>query len=79
MTLTSSSTLFLAARVAKMGMALVCGWILAHALGPEGRGAYGLILLLTSSLLFRVSNLGLSGANQVLVARTPAESSAAAA
>ncbi len=79
MTLTSSSTLFLAARLLKMGMVLVCGWILAHALGPEGRGAYMLIMLMTTSLLFRVSNLGLSGANQVLVARTPAQASAAAA
>ncbi len=79
MTLARSSAHFFAARLAKMAMALVAGWILAHALAPEGRGAYGLIVLLTSSFLFKVSNLGIAGANQVLVARTPAQASAAAA
>ncbi|GEM_PF-3938582 len=79
MTLARSSAHFFAARLAKLAMAITAGWILADALGPEDRGAFGLILLLTSSFLFKVSNLGISGANQVLVARTPAQASAAAA
>lgn len=77
-TLASSSALFLAARVAKMGMVLGVSWILAHTLGPEDRGQYGL-LLLASPFLFKLSNLGMSGANTVLVAREPHRAAAAAA
>lgn len=78
MSLASSSTLFLAARLLKMGMVLVISWMLAYGLGPEQRGAYFVLALLTSSFLFKVSNLGASGANQVLVARDPGQAKTAA-
>ena len=79
MSLASSSSLFLAARLVKLGMTLVISWLLAYGLGPEQRGAYFVLALLTSSFLFKVSNLGASSANQVLVARDPTQAGTAAA
>ena len=68
MSVASHTAAGLAGRVAATGLGFVSSLLIARTLGPEGNGAYGL-LLLVHMLVLTFGNAGIGVANTVFLAK----------